>query len=94
MTLPRCWFDEDKCKDGIEALRQYQFEFDEDKKTFKSKPRHDWASHGSDAFEIIGQVWRTPESEKPKEPPRFLHQITANEVFWPKQKDPFKRERI
>lgn len=94
MTLPRCWFDEEKCAQGIEALRQYQFEFDEDKKTFKSKPRHDWASHGSDAFEIIGQVWRNPESERVISAPRFLHETTADEVFWPKQKDPFKRERI
>lgn len=94
MTLPRCWFDEAKCAQGIEALRQYQFEFDEDKKTFKSKPRHDWASHGSDAFEIIGQVWRNPESEKDKPKPRFLHEATADEIFWPAQKDPFKRERI
>lgn len=94
MTLPRCWFDETNCAQGIEALRQYQFEFDEDKKTFKSKPRHDWASHGSDAFEIIGQVWRNPESEKPPVAPRFLHEATADEIFWPKQKDPFKRERI
>lgn len=94
MTLPRCWFDETKCAQGIEALRQYQFEFDEDKKTFKSKPRHDWASHGSDAFEIIAQVWRNPESERVMPKPRFLHETTADEVFWPKQKDPFRRERI
>lgn len=94
MTLPRCWFDDEHCGAGIEALRQYQFEFDEDKKTFKSKPRHDWASHASDAFEIIGQVWRNPESERITTAPRFLHETTANEVFWPKQKDPFKRERI
>jgi phage terminase large subunit len=94
MTLPRCWFDETNCAQGIEALRQYQFEFDEDKKTFKSKPRHDWASHGSDAFEIIGQVWRNPESERVTPKPRFLHETTADEIFWPKQKDPFRRERI
>lgn len=94
MTLPRCWFDETKCAQGIEALRQYQFEFDEDKKTFKSKPRHDWASHGSDAFEIIAQVWRNPEGERVTPKPRFLHETTADEVFWPKQKDPFRRERI
>jgi hypothetical protein len=30
-VLPRCWFDAVKCEDGIEALRQYQREYDEDK---------------------------------------------------------------
>lgn len=68
-TLEISWFDADKCKEGINALQQYQFEYDEDKKVFRSKPRHDWASHGSDAFEIIGQVWQEMKSEaKPQKP--------------------------
>ena len=80
LTLARCWFDEDKCWEGIESLRQYQFEFDEDKKTFKNKPRHDWTSHGADAFEIIGQVWKTPEDERPKPQPKFLHNMTFDDL--------------
>ena len=44
-TLPRCWFDELKCLEGIEALRQYQREYDEDKKSYRASPRHDWTSH-------------------------------------------------
>jgi hypothetical protein len=93
VTLPRCWFDETRCQQGIECLRQYQFEFDEDKKVFKSKPRHDWASHGSDAFEIIGQVWQTPKSEIPRSAPRFLHEMTADELFNPKPSG-IRRERL
>ena len=31
-------------------LRQYCKEYDEDNKVFKDKPRHDWSSHGADAF--------------------------------------------
>lgn len=83
LTLDRCWFDETKCAEGIECLRQYQFEFDEDKKVFKSKPRHDWSSHGCDAFEIIGQVWRTPDNERPKPEPKFLHNMTFDELVNP-----------
>lgn len=82
-TLGRCWFDGTACELGLDALRQYQFEFDSDKKVFRSKPLHDWASHGSDAFEIIGQVWQEPNDPDKVEKPRFLHQITANEVFFP-----------
>lgn len=93
-TLPRCWIDEKRCEQGISGLRSYHFPFNEDTKTFDSKPKHDWSSHPCDAFEIIGQVWRNPESERITTAPRFLHETTANEVFWPKQKDPFKRERI
>lgn len=93
-TIETCWFDTEHCADGIEALRQYQFEFDEDKKVFKSKPRHDWSSHGADAFEIIGQVWRNPENEKPKVKPKFLNDMTANDVFWPAQDSKRMTERI
>jgi phage terminase large subunit len=48
--LPRCWFDAEKCATGIEALKQYQRLWDDERKTFKSEPLHDWTSHGSDAF--------------------------------------------
>ena len=79
-TLERTWFDAGRCETGIEALRQYQFEFDAERKIYRDKPRHDWASHGADAFEIIGQVWQTPV-EKPKPPkPKFLHEISFDEL--------------
>ena len=48
--LPKCWFDGDKCKQGIEALKQYRKVYDEKKREFHNSPYHDWTSHGSDAF--------------------------------------------
>jgi phage terminase large subunit len=50
----RCWFDADKTADGIQALRHYRYEYDEDMRTFKKEPRHDWASHPADAFRYMG----------------------------------------
>ena len=93
-TLPRCWIDEDRCEMGISALRSYHFPFNEDTKTFDSKPAHDWSSNACDAFEIIGQVWQTPKSEIPKPKPRFLHEMTADELFNPKPANLFRRERL
>ena len=49
-VLPRCWFDASACERGIEALRQYQNEWDDDRKCFTEHPRHDWTSHAADAF--------------------------------------------
>jgi hypothetical protein len=57
MMLLRSWFDP-KCEEGIECLRQYQREYDEDKKIFRDKPRHDWASHGSDAARMAAVAWK------------------------------------
>jgi len=57
MMLLRSWFDP-KCEDGIECLRQYQREYDEDKKIFRDRPRHDWASHGADAARMAAVAWQ------------------------------------
>lgn len=46
----RCWFDAERCKAGIEALKQYRKEYDEKKSCFKPNPLHDWTSHCADAF--------------------------------------------
>lgn len=51
--LPSCWFDAEKCSRGIEALRQYQTEWDDKLKAFKNKPRHDWTSHAADGFRYL-----------------------------------------
>ena len=57
LALTRAWFDH-RCEDGIECLRQYQREYDEDKKVFRDKPRHDWTSHGADAFRMLAIAWK------------------------------------
>tara|TARA_R110000772_G_scaffold4094_8_gene14480 strand:+ start:243 stop:1523 length:1281 start_codon:yes stop_codon:yes gene_type:complete len=49
-ALGSCWFDAKKCARGVESLRQYRKEYDEKNAMFKSRPVHDWASHGADAF--------------------------------------------
>jgi phage terminase large subunit len=50
----RCYFDAEKCADGIQALRHYRYDFDDDLNTFKKEPRHDWASHPADGFRYLG----------------------------------------
>lgn len=78
--LPRCFFDEEKCsaapdkpeKSGIEALKQYQRLWDDDKKTFRDEPLHDWASHGADAFGHGAMVLKdTPLHFGKKKAPEF-----------------------
>lgn len=53
MILPKCWFDLVKCERGLNALRNYQRNWDAKNKIFNNKPRHDWASHGADAFRYL-----------------------------------------
>lgn len=48
--LDQCWFDRERCERGLEALKQYRREYDDKLKDWKSRPLHDWSSHGADAF--------------------------------------------
>lgn len=48
-TIAYSVFDKDKCADGLHALDNYAYEWDEDRGVFKNKPTHNWASHSADA---------------------------------------------
>lgn len=45
-----CWFDSEKCADGLQSLRNYRYEVDPETQQYSTNPLHDWASHGADAF--------------------------------------------
>ena len=66
MILNKCWFDAEKCKRGIETLENYQRQWDEKNEIWSSKPLHNWASHGADAFRMLAMSYRE-EAERTKE---------------------------
>jgi len=49
MCLSRCFFDHEKTKHGLDALRQYRWATTE-RGELKNKPEHNWTSHAADAF--------------------------------------------
>jgi phage terminase large subunit len=58
MLIPRSWFDATKTARGIEMLRTYRAEYDEEKKALSRKPVHDWASHAADAARMFAVGFR------------------------------------
>lgn len=48
--VSRCWFDAENCEAGLKALRHYHREWDAKRSDWRNLPKHDWASHASDAF--------------------------------------------
>ncbi len=54
--LPMCVFDAEKTKDGVFALENYAYEWDEERQIFKNKPKHDWASNGADGFRYLAHA--------------------------------------
>jgi phage terminase large subunit len=51
--IGRTWFDREGCKDGIEALRLYRTEYDDERKVYSLNPLHDWTSDYADSFRIF-----------------------------------------
>jgi hypothetical protein len=56
--IPRCWFDRDRCADGISALRSYRKDVrqpatKDQPAEYALRPLHDWSSHGADAFRYL-----------------------------------------
>jgi phage terminase large subunit len=84
-TIPLCRFDRKKCDDrpdpsqsksGLEALKQYRKEYDEEHGVFRDKPLHDWASDPADAFRYLSMAWRAMRPEPPPPPkPVFSYSV-------------------
>lgn len=69
-----CWFDAEKCADGIQCLRNYRYDVDPDTQQFSQKPLHDWASHGADAFRYLAVALREAK-QKPATPKKTLNPL-------------------
>jgi hypothetical protein len=96
--LPMTWFDAEKCDEGMEALRQYQREYDEDKKAFRQTARHDWCSHFADSARMLAIVWRQEPAVKPPDKLKPLIVGPGNEVtlddMWATHQQFNKRKRL
>jgi len=89
----------ERCASGIEALKEYRYDWDEETRAFSTRPLHNWASHTADAFRYLALVvkhtdllTRPPEVEKPK--PFAVpthHSFTLGELFEAERKDRDRR---
>ena len=61
----RCYFDRENCDEGLQCLRHYRYDVDEDG-SWSQKPLHDQYSHGADAFRMLGLMVNEPKKYKPK----------------------------
>jgi phage terminase large subunit len=70
MLMPICRWDAEKCAGGLESLRQYRREYDENRRCFKKTPYDDWTNHDADAFRYLA-VGLEPEAAVPPDIPRY-----------------------
>lgn len=66
-VFPQCWFDREKCAEGIRALRTYRYGEIKTLQHPGRDPLHDAASHGADAFRYFALVAKPPKKEAPKD---------------------------
>jgi phage terminase large subunit len=63
--LKRCVFDKDKCNTGIEALRIYRCQYDDQLRVFSNAPLHDWSSNPADALRYAAVTYGKNQSAPP-----------------------------
>lgn len=70
--IPKCEFNKTLCDDGIAGLNAYEYEYNEETGILSKEPRHDWASHPSDAFhygaQVLAELQPKPQDTKPVYP--------------------------
>jgi phage terminase large subunit len=62
--FPRIWFDDSKCKGGLDALGWYHEKRDE-ARGLGLGPEHDWSSHAADAFGLMCVAYEVPKASRP-----------------------------
>ena len=63
---PQCWFDGERCADGLQGLRHYRYAPDGQLGQQKREPLHDINSHPADAIRYAAVGIKFPPSPKPK----------------------------
>lgn len=58
VALNNAWFDMDNCVEGVERLRGWRYAFSSKNQIFSEKPIHDHNSHASDAFCLLGRIFK------------------------------------
>lgn len=68
----QCYFDSEKCADGLSGLRRYQWGPLPKSGILKREPLHDAASHPADALRCLAVWIKAPEKEKQEQVRRIL----------------------
>lgn len=80
--IKRCAFNKTLCDAGLDGLRAWEYDYNEDDGVFSREPKHNWASHPADAFAYGCQVLnehKLPVKETFK--PKFWDQSSLEELW-------------
>jgi hypothetical protein len=88
--LPRIYFNtrNPKVKTLVDALRNYQRTYDEERKVFNDKPLHNWASHPADAARYLAMAY---VADNPSSQPKNVMRPPTLEEAWERNAQPRER---
>lgn len=68
-------FDADRCSHGIDGLKAYRREWDDERKTFRETAYKDWAEHIGSAWRYLGLAWKEeqPVKERKQAPKELIY---------------------
>jgi phage terminase large subunit len=89
-----------RCAEGLAALRDYSYAFDEDRRTYSTRPSHSWSSHGSDAARYLATAvrpmlrrWKAPDDSKAGGTVKAI-QFTLDELYEERARTMAARRRV
>lgn len=69
-----CWFDKEHCETGIDMLRQYQQEWDDQNAVFRDKPKKNEATDAADAFRYLAVNYKYHFSPIARQEPKSVEE--------------------
>lgn len=83
-VIQKCAFNATLCEDGLDGLKAWEFEWNEDNGVFSKEPLHNWASHPSDAFAYGSQIMSEAEYVPPPKEPDWdnLQTVGTMDEIW------------
>ena len=92
-VIEKCEFAHTACEEGLNGLRAWCYEWDEELKIYSKEPKHNFASHPGDAFSYGAQVMEQAEAKKPKEED-LPSGYTLNDLWKSHERDLNRIQRI
>lgn len=82
-TIKIAKFDAGRCELGIDGLKNYRREWDDELKTFRENPVKDWAEHIGSSFRYLSLAWKDaqPALKEPPKPKELEYTATPSGVI-------------
>lgn len=72
-------FDAERCEIGIEGLKSYRREWDDEMKRFRDNPVKDWSEHIGSAWRYLGLVWKEHKPKVEEKKPEALEYLVKSD---------------